>query len=275
MTRTFLFIIGGFFFSTLVSAQSCDEINYYKSVDFSLSGLALKSQLTSKITQTHTRALTYKQLWNALQICDLDPSNAKQVLLLYGWPEERQGRQSRTRNKNQSGGARNNWNREHTYAKSLGRPNLGSSGPGADAHHIRATDVDWNAARGHLKFADGKGKSGKSGKGWYPGDEWKGDVARMMMYMYVRYQTQCLPANVGYGSTESTPDGMIDLFLKWNAEDPVSTLERQRNTYMGNAKNSYAQGNRNPFIDNPYWATRIWGGPMAENRWKSAAITKK
>src|SRR5690625_8007215 len=27
------------------------------------------------------------------------------------------------------------------------------------------------------------------------------------------------------------------------------------------------QGNRNPFIDNPYLATKIWGGPEAENTW--------
>ncbi len=52
---------------------------------------------------------------------------------------------------------------------------------------------------------------------------------------------------------------MIDLFLEWNAEDPVSDFERQRNTYH-DSQQTYAQGNRNPFIDNAYLATRIWGG---------------
>jgi chitodextrinase len=60
---------------------------------------------------------------------------------------------------------------------------------------------------------------------------------------------------------------MIDLFLKWNAEDPVSQIEIDRNTYHENTANMYAQGNRNPFIDNPYLATRIWGGDSAEDRW--------
>lgn len=62
---------------------------------------------------------------------------------------------------------------------------------------------------------------------------------------------------------------MIKLFLQWNAEDPVSILEIQRNEYLGDLANTYAQGNRNPFIDNPYLATLIWGGPQAENKWST------
>jgi hypothetical protein len=89
----------------------------------------------------------------------------------------------------------------------------------------------------------------------------------MMMYMYVRYDEVCLPSRVGNGSNASTPDDMIDLFLKWNVEDPVSDFERQRNTYHNDTSNTYAQGNRNPFIDNAYLATRIWGGDPAEDYW--------
>ena len=91
----------------------------------------------------------------------------------------------------------------------------------------------------------------------------------MMMYMYVRYGNRCKPTAVGIGSSSNTPDDMIDLFLRWNAEDPVSQIEIQRNEYLGNRSNAYAQGNRNPFIDNPYLATLIWGGPAAENTWSN------
>jgi len=68
---------------------------------------------------------------------------------------------------------------------------------------------------------------------------------------------------------------MIDLFLRWNAEDPVveGGIEDARNTYHGNPNNEFSQGNRNPFIDNPYLATVIWGGPEAQNRWESLSIT--
>jgi chitodextrinase len=85
--------------------------------------------------------------------------------------------------------------------------------------------------------------------------------------MYVRYGDVCLPTAVGVGSNEFTPDDMIDLFLQWNVEDPVSQIEKDRNTYHENTSNYAAQGNRNPFIDNPYLATRIWGGDSAEDRW--------
>jgi hypothetical protein len=91
--------------------------------------------------------------------------------------------------------------------------------------------------------------------------------------MYLRYPSQCLPINVGNGATVATDANMIQLFLQWNAEDPVSTYEDNRNTYHGNASNTYAQGNRNPFIDNPYLATIIWGGPVAENRWPTVFLS--
>lgn len=239
---------------------------YYSSVDFTLNGTALKNELATLITNTHTNNLTYSQIWEALKIVDEDPNNNSNVVLLYGWPNTTTGSQARTRSKTLNGGNSGDWNREHTYPKSLGQPNLGESGPGADAHHLRPTDVQWNNNRGNKKFAQGSGNSGTVGAYWYPGDEWKGDVARMMMYMYVRYGTQCLPSNVGVGSTANTPDGMIDLFLDWNAEDPVSAIEIMRNNYLA-SNGTYAQGNRNPFIDNPYLATKIWGGKPATDTW--------
>jgi len=57
--------------------------------------------------------------------------------------------------------------------------------------------------------------------------------------------------------------GTIELFQKWNIEDPVSDFERQRNSVI-----EQAQGNRNPFIDNPYLVTLVWGGEDAENIWE-------
>jgi hypothetical protein len=85
--------------------------------------------------------------------------------------------------------------------------------------------------------------------------------------MYLRYPTQCKPTSVGTGATVITDTSMLQLFLQWNIDDPVSAYEDVRNTYLGNASNTYGQGNRNPFIDNPYLATRIWGGAAAQNRW--------
>lgn len=244
--------------------------NYYNNVNLNLTGLALKEELSSKITSTHTNFLFYSEVWDASKITDINPNNNGEVLLIYGWEDgsDSDVTNNRTRGVNNNGGSVGDWNREHVYSRSLGTPNLGESGPGSDAHHLRPSDVQRNSSRNNRKFTEGSGNSGtQSNGGWYPGDEWKGDVARMMMYMYLRYQERCLPSNVGFGDNSNTPDDMIDLFLKWNAEDPVSQLEIQRNEYHGNTNNDFAQGNRNPFIDNPRLATRIWGGEIADDLW--------
>ena len=266
---------------------------YYNGFDWTLSGNSLKSALATKITTTHTKLLEYFQTENALQIVDTDPNDPNYVFLVYGfsnnictytnesnygvypnWTEHRK----RHKAADQPPAVSPNpaitecvWNREHVYAKNLGTPNLVDNMPsaGTDAHHIRTSDVNRNSLRENRKFTNGSGNSGVVGANWYPGDEWKGDVARMMMYMYLRYPNQCKPIQVGTGAVVATDTDMLQLFLAWNAEDPVSPYEDLRNTYLGNASNAYGQGNRNPFIDNPYLATLIWGGPQAQNRWPS------
>jgi endonuclease I len=267
--------------SLLVAQAGTPATPYYDGSNWSLTGTALKSALETKTITKHTNFISYTPgVWEASRITDLDPNNSNNVLLIYGWENGTDGSvtNDRSRDKFANGGNSGDWNREHVYAKSLGTPALldggsgSSSDAGEDAHHLRSSDVQWNNSRGSLKFATGSGNSGTVTGGWYPGDEWKGDVARMMMYMYLRYGTQCLPINVGTGSSPASDSNMVNLFLQWNAEDPVSAFEDARNTYHGNTTNTYAQGNRNPFIDNPYLATLIWGGVVAENRWPSIIL---
>ncbi len=275
---TFLLLLNSF----LLFAQQGAPSTYYNGFNWNQSATALKNALSTKITTTHDNNLTYQEAENALKVVDLDPDDSSNtnVLLLYGFSpsmcpsSSSNDNDHRRRNKNSDGGgATCQWNREHTYPKSLGNPNLGESGPGADAHHLRATDVQRNGERGSKKFFSGSGNSYSSGNNWYPGDEWKGDVARMMMYMYLRYGNRCLPKNVANGVLNASDSNMVNLLLQWNAEDPVSEYEDNRNNYLGNSNNAFGQGNRNPFIDNPYLATLIWGGPVAENRWPNVYLS--
>ena len=259
-------------FFLLISTSFFAQIpTYYNGIDFTLTGNALKSQLATLITTTHTNQLPYTStstdVWDALQAGDLNPVNTSQVLLVYGFNDfdasyvnDRTDIVSNICSTSCPTGA---WNREHCYALSLGTPALvtSSPGPGTDAHHIRAADVTFNADRGNRLYADGEGNAGPVGAFWYPGDEWKGDIARMMMYMYVRYNSRCLATNVGTGPVTYSSD-MPNIFLEWNEEDPVSDFERTRNNILNSI-----QGNRNPFIDNPYLATLIWGGPQAPDTW--------
>lgn len=242
---------------------------YYASVDFTLTEMALKAELADLITSTHTYPTTYSEVWAVLQSSDLDPTNSAVVLLMYGYNDDDASViNDRSRDKDNYGGSTGQWNREHVFPKSLGSPDLGTSGPGSDPHNLRASDVQMNGDRGNKMYANGSGNAGSVGSNWYPGDEWKGDAARIIMYMYLRYGNRCLPSAVTVGSANAIDPAMIDLLLDWNASDDVSTFEINRNNAI------YAVlGNRNPFIDNPHIANLIWEGALAEDTWGGVGLS--
>jgi endonuclease I len=260
---------------------------YYTSINTELTsetGLTLFGTLATLTANEHSNMLSYSEARECLKVIDLMPGQSNNVQLIYGFSSNTcpssssDDRDHLLRDKDDFGGDQTcEWNREHTFANSLGSPDLDDGGENgtaySDAHNLRACDVGRNGERGNLKFTTGSGNSYNTGSGWYPGDDstggtdWRGDVARIVMYMYLRYGTQCYPSLVANGTTNSIDSNMIDLLLDWNAADPVSAYEDVRNTYHENTSNTYGQGNRNPFIDNPHLATRIWGGTPAEDRW--------
>jgi endonuclease I len=251
---------------------------YYSPVNFTLTGDNLKLQLTQLITDTHTTNLPYTSsepdTWDALKLTDLDPSNNNNVFLIYGWNDlDAIEDNDRTRNKDLSchtTSCSGLWVREHIFPRSLGTPNLGFEFAGSDAHNLRAIDYSRNNTRSNRIFDIGSGEASyvTSTGTWFPGEEWIGDIARMIMYMYVRYPSQCAAVSVGVGSTSYSNYGdMPNIFLEWNQQDPVSLYEQNRNNVLQNM-----QGNRNPFIDNPYLATLIWNGPTAEDTWNLLSI---
>lgn len=270
------------FFLTLISSIavvfcSAQIPAYYNDVDLTLTGTELRDALTAKLQSSTYIPYTASgqfDAWDALRISDQNPENSQEVLLIYGWESGSDGNvtNDRSRNKFHNGNNVGDWNREHVFPRSRAVPALtvDDPGPGTDLHNLRPCDVQTNTLRNNLKFVAGTGNAGISSNGWYPGDEWKGDVARMVMYMYVRYngdgsstsETQCLPTETGFGTSTDMDPNMLNLFLDWNAEDPVSDIELVRNTVS-----MQHQNNRNPFIDNPAIATAIWGGPEAEDPW--------
>ncbi len=214
---------------------------YYYSIDFSQPAATVQFNLKNLITFTHS-PLDYSNTYPWIKLADEDPNNTSNVILIYNSVSE-------SKNNTFGGGNTTNpevWNREHTYPNSL----INSTAE-ADLHHLRACDGTVNNNRGNKAFADGSGSFfSVSSTLWFPGDEWKGDVARMIMYMNLRY-------NLSFEDM-----GTLNLFLQWNIEDPVSDFEKQRNNIIYGA-----QGNRNPFIDQPYLATYFWGGADAEDLW--------
>ncbi len=218
---------------------------YYKSMDFTKTKTALYDDLATLTIAKHTNMLEYGERHNYLYKADKDPSNSENVLLIYSgvstyWKEYMSGNNSYSPQ---------TFNTEHVYPQSK----LGDGHAKGDLHHLRTCNGNINGKRNNWPFTDGKGTYKLKNNAWYPGDAWKGDVARMILYVNLRYQ-ESLDGDI---STEG-----IDLFLRWNVEDPVSEIEIQRNDFI-----AATQGNRNPFIDNPYLVSLIFGGNAAQNRW--------
>lgn len=218
-------------------------VDYYSGVIFSEDSNLMFDELEDLTITNHTTILSYGERHQYLYNADEDLSNADNVILMYSgesryWEEYTSGTNSYSPQ---------TFNTEHVYPQSL----LESEDAVTDLHHLRTCDATVNSNRLNYPFVDGSGANQLIGETWYPGDDWRGDVARMIMYL-----------NIRYGET-FTKVGSIDLFLAWNIADPVSAFEEQRNNVI-----YAAQGNRNPFIDNPYLATLIWGGADAENKWE-------
>lgn len=218
-------------------------VDYYSDIIFSEDSALMFEELEDHTQSNHTTILSYGQRHDHLYNADADLSNTDNVILMYSsesryWEEYTSGTNPYPTQ---------TFNTEHVFPQSL----LSTDDAVTDLHHLRSCDATVNSNRLNYPFTDGSGTYQLIGETWFPGDEWKGDVARMILYL-----------NIRYGET-ITRVGTIDLFLKWNIEDPVSTFEEQRNMVI-----YAAQGNRNPFIDNPYLATLIWGGNAAENKWE-------
>lgn len=223
---------------------------YYSSAD-GLTGEALKQELHN-IIDDHTE-LTYSYVWEALRNTDEDPNNSSNVLLLYTGDSI---------SKDENGGYVDEWNREHVWAKSHG--DFGTSrGPGTDLHHLRPTDVSVNSARGNLDFDNGGSPFEEApdtysdDNSWEPRDDVKGDVARMVFYMAVRYEGDQGELDLELADLAGTSGpylGKLTTLKQWHEGDPVDDLERNRNEII---YTDY-QGNRNPFIDHPEYIEQIW-----------------
>lgn len=250
-----------------VTTVAFSQQPYYNDVNLTLTGEALYIELQIKISQ-YNQSFNYGDARDVLVFTDENPDNTNNVLLVYGYNDaDGNCTTDRSRDKDDFGGLLCEYNREHVFARSLTNPPMGNAnnaatGIIADPHNIRACDQQMNNNKGDKLFQNGSGNAGNVGSGnWYPGDEWKGDIARMIMYMYTRYGDRCLPGLAGVGNLQGDTQ-MLQTFLQWNVDDPVNAYEDQRNDYLEGV-----YGNRNPYIDNPVLATIIWGGPQAEDRW--------
>jgi len=226
-------------------------------------GTALKAALNDIITENH-RALSYAEVYDVLKSIDQDPLNPENVLCIYAGLSMN----AQKKDDNSKG-----WNREHIWPKSYGDFGI-KKGAGTDLHHIRAADHSTNSARNNRNFdyserpyVDQSGnyqgptrsRVGQQEWTWEPPDEMKGDIARMVLYMTLRYEGENgepdLELIESYQDRNSkTPYlGKKSTILLWHYLDPVSNAERKRNDLVFGY-----QKNRNPFIDRPEFVSLLF-----------------
>ena len=179
-------------------------------------------------------------------------------------------------------GTSDTWNREHIYPKSAG---VGTGGPDyTDLFALRPSLSRVNSARGNKWFGqcgiEGGGGTCRrpahelaaedtetDGKAWLPPADVRGDIARALFYMDLRYDgdgdefdlvlSDCTHIVLDDGRVNEL--GYLSELLQWHVEDPVDDEERMRNDRICHMW----QGNRNPFIDHPDWVEMFFGIPSA------------
>lgn len=280
MKRNFISLLALMIATQVVLAV---DQNYYSSLNGKQDG-TLRSAVTSLVYTHHTTAVGYNWSFDDIDIVD------HEVLDMYStcsWTEvsDQCGNYS---------GVCGCYNREHTVPQSL----FGEKSPQVgDRHHLFLTDGKVNAVRSNYAFGEtnntttwdaisnGSSALGQLGKASYaynssvtvyePDDQYKGDIARAILYMAIRYATsnECRAYSSGSGNeypvtawssnemfsgslstNYGLSDAAVQTFLKWHREDKVSAKEIARNTGVENL-----QHNRNPFVDYPILVEYLWG----------------
>ena len=249
--------------STYGKIKGTQSPTYYQSLNGKI-GTSLKPALQAIIADPAVvRAQTYNDVINILMEADQNPENSNQVWLVYS--EKGRAKLDLQTSSNNV----NVWNREHTWPRSRGgfdsieadetydgKNIFWVTGPdslrhaNSDAHAIRPEDGPENSIRGNQFYGQYSGPAGTLGG-------FKGDVARSIFYLAVRYN--------GLEVVSGYPDGMIgkfgdlDTLLTWHRNDPPDDFEMNRNNVV-----QTWQFNRNPFIDMPEMIEYIWGDKQDE-----------
>ncbi len=257
------------------SAGAAVPPGYYANVD-TTSAACLRATLHAVIRAGHVKipySAPTTDVWNVLEEADQDPADSTRVLDLY-----------RNASFPKFGAGNNYYQREHTWPKSFGFPrNSAANFCYTDCHMLYVADGAYNAARSNNVYDDittpdetypveGTGcvderEAGVPEGRWEVWEGRRGDVARALLYMDVRYEGEgeepdliltddinlIAGSNVGR-NLRTAYMGIRRTLLQWHGQDPVSDGERRRNDVVYRY-----QGNRNPFVDHPEWVDRVFG----------------
>jgi endonuclease I len=251
-------------------AQYDPPAGYYATAE-GLTGPALEAALHDIIDGHTIVAYDGGDSFQALRSLDQDPNNSSRVLTVYSGTSEL---------KFSDGGL--TWNREHCWPRGYGisATGNGASADESDLFNLRACLEGVNQARGDRVYDNARTNhptdpavapagapqclyDANFGQGglWTPRPSEKGDLARAMFYMAVRYDgSDAGTVDLELGESPNAGQaifGNLTTLLQWHLDDPVSNEERRRNDLI---HDNY-QNNRNPFVDRPEFVAKIFGAP--------------
>lgn len=239
-----------FILNPIIDEQSLSE--YYKSAS-GLIGKSLVDELRI-IVSTNIKKVSYKDIKEILEFSDISQTVDHKVVGIYDQILHRA-----------NWGTSSEWHREHVWPNSrLGMERVKESGinQASDPHNLRAITPTTNSSRSNRIF-DVTNQNNPLGHTlpndrYYPGDKDKGDVARILMYMVVRYDFLSLTNHLSLLNRPAyTKDaafmGLLSNLINWHNEDPVDEFEIYRNEVIFQYQN-----NRNPFIDHPELFSEVY-----------------
>ncbi len=270
MKKTYFLITLSYLLSLFTLAQI--PSGYYDAAE-GLTGEDLKTELYYIIKDHNVQS--YGSLWDHYYTTD-DKPNGK-VWDMYSDNPDGTPPYEYTFGSNQCGNYNSEadcYNREHSFPKSW----FDDSSPMVtDIFHIVPTDGYVNGKRGNNPFGETNNASwtsmngskvgsnsisGYSGTIFEPIDEYKGDFARIYFYMATRYENLIAGWENNSSSSDAALNGTsypcyedwyLNMLLDWHRNDPVSQKEIDRNNDIYTI-----QDNRNPFVDHPYYVSKIW-----------------
>ncbi len=241
-----------------LSAQVVQATDYYDALDTSSNGATFRSKLSDLITKTHTKLTSYDGLRDVFKTSDADPNKSGNIIWFYsGTSVAFNGKFGST-------------NREHVWPKKGGTAFDGDKerNVGSDAHHLRPAEQNLNSDRGSKQFGEVPTiasnivpQAGSTsydnlcylqGNYFYPGKGYRGATARILMYVETRWGDN-YNLNFVIGAGDCKTIGDIETLMKWHYQEPPTAEEIRRNEAVFKI-----QGNRNPFIDHPEFATKIY-----------------
>ncbi|MDD2297586.1 MAG: endonuclease [Sphaerochaetaceae bacterium] len=255
---------------------------YYSGIDESLEGENLMVAL-STLTTTGFVSYAYSSLPSIYQYSDLSLTDSSKMVMVYTGTEVSFS----------SGGMPGSTNKEHVWPASWygnGTRTESAGSPGADAHNVWPSAIDLNSKRGSCAFdeldfstsykayefgrtdwsygTDGDNDSfvwstafnysnGQNTDAMYPAEGHRGAIARILMYVATRYRNNTTYPVMLHDQAVTLNTGRIgklSTLLKWHFMEPPTEWEIKRNNEVA----SRWHHNRNPFVDHPEYASKIF-----------------